>query len=155
MLATYMLHDDSFLNEIAQATTLDPFDTDIMVRLDNPSQEMQSSALSHFTTQAGLLYQNHLLYVPVGACRTRVPQTCHDDPLVSHFGVVKTLELLSRGFGGPNLGNWSKKLSKLVTFVLAPMQLTIVHKTFYTHFQFPIDLGLLSPWTLSRPSSGQ
>ena len=60
-----------------------------------------------------------------------------------------------RDFGGLNLGNWSKKLSNLLTYVLAPKRLTIVHTTFYTHFQFPIDLGLLSPWTLSRPSSGQ
>ena len=54
-----------------------------------------------------------------------------------------------RDFGGLNLGNWSKKLSNLLTYVLAPKRLTIVHTTFYTHFQFPIDLELLSPWTLS------
>ena len=257
MFATYMLHDDSLLNEIAQATTSDPFATDIMARLNNPSQEMQSSDLSHFTTQDGLLYHNHLLYVPAGTCRTRVLQTCHDDPLVGHFwvaktlallsqgfwwpqpcklvksfiktcdifarskathhhphnllhplpilnrpwsslsmdfitdlprlsdhdmvllyrnhlhyvptsacrtrvlqtchddpvvryfGVAKKLALLSRGFWWPHRGNWSKNLSKLVTSVLVPKRLTIVHMAFYTHFQFPIYLGLLSPLTLS------
>ena len=39
MFATYMLHDDSLLNEIAHATTLDLFTPDIMARLNNPSQE--------------------------------------------------------------------------------------------------------------------
>ena len=147
MFATYRLHDDYLLNEIVQATTLDPFATDIMARLNNPSQEMQSSDLSHFATQDGLLYHNHPLYVPAGTCRTGVLQTSHDDPFVSHFGVVKTSALFSQGFWWPQ--PWSKNLSKPVTSVLTPKMLTIVHTTFYTHFQFPIDLGLLSPWTLS------
>jgi hypothetical protein len=30
-----------------------------------------------------------------------VLQTCHDDPLAGHFGVAKTLELVSRGFWWP------------------------------------------------------
>jgi hypothetical protein len=101
MFATYMLHDDSLLNEISQATTSDPFATDIMARLNNPSPERQSSDLNHFTTHDGLLYRNHLLYVPDGPCRLRVLQTCHDDPLAGHFGVAKTLALLSRGFWWP------------------------------------------------------
>ena len=78
MFATYMLHDDSLLNEITQATTSDPLATDIMARLNNPSQEMQTLDLSHFTNQDGLLYRNRLLYVPAGTCRTRD----HDTVLV-------------------------------------------------------------------------
>ena len=39
------------------------------------------------------------------------------------------------GFGGPNHENWSNNLSKLVTFVLTPKRLNIVHTAFYTHFQ--------------------
>ena len=103
MFATYMLHDDSLLNEIAQATTSDPFATDIMARLNTPSPERQSSDLNHFTTHDGLLYRNHLLYVPDGPCRLRVLQTCHDDPLAGHFGVAKMLALLSQGFWWPHL----------------------------------------------------
>ena len=101
MSATYMLHDDSLLTEIAQITITDPFVIDIMARINDPSQDMQSSDLRHFTIWDGLLYHNHLLYVPVGACHTRVLQNCHDDPLVGHFGVAKTLALLSRGFWWP------------------------------------------------------
>ena len=79
----------------------DPFAIDIMACINDPSSNMQSSYLSHFTIQDGLLYRNHLLYVLVGACRTRVLQHCHDDPLVGHFGFAKTLELISQGFWWP------------------------------------------------------
>ena len=79
----------------------DPFATDIMVRINDASQDMQSSDLINFNIRDGLLYHNHLLYVPVGACRTRVLQNWHDDPLVGHFGVAKTLELISQGFWWP------------------------------------------------------
>ena len=74
MFATYMLHDDSLLTEIAQTTMSDPFSIDIMAHINDLSQDMQSLDLSHFTIRDGLLYGNHLLYVPVGACRTRVLQ---------------------------------------------------------------------------------
>ena len=79
----------------------DPFATDIMVRINDASQDMQSSDLINFNIRDGLLYHNHLLYVPFGTCRTRVLRTCHDDPLVGHFGVAKTLVLLSQGFWWP------------------------------------------------------
>ena len=49
MIATYMLHDDSLLNKITQTTTSDPFATDIIARLNNPTLEIQSSEVSHFT----------------------------------------------------------------------------------------------------------
>ena len=72
-----------------------------MAHLNNPSPEMQSSKLCHFTTHDGLLYHNQLLYVPASTCRTRVLQTCHDDPLFNHFGVTKMLVLMSWGFWWP------------------------------------------------------
>ena len=50
MFATYMLHDNSLLNEITQATTTGPFATDIMALLNNPSQEMQSSDRSFYNS---------------------------------------------------------------------------------------------------------
>ena len=48
-------------------------------------------------------------------------------------------------FGGPNLGNLSKKLSRHVTSLSAPKQLNVVHTAFSIHFQFLVDLGPLSP----------
>ena len=50
MFATYMLYDDPLLNYISQKTMSDPFTTGIMVNINDPSQEMQSSELTHFTT---------------------------------------------------------------------------------------------------------
>ena len=52
---------------------------------------MQNSDLSHFTIRDELLYRNHLLYVPVRACRTQVLQNCHDDHLVGHLGGCKNI----------------------------------------------------------------
>ena len=69
--------------------------------------------VDHFTIRDGLLYRNHLLYVPVGACRTRVLQNWHDDPLVGHFGVAKTLELLSQGFWWPQPWKLVKEFIKI------------------------------------------
>ena len=59
-----MLEDDSLLNEIATATTSDPFAKEIMARINDPSSGMKSSYLNQFTTRDGLLYRNHHLYVP-------------------------------------------------------------------------------------------
>ena len=96
-----MLYDDSLLKEIAKPTMSDPFATEIMAHINDSSPKGKNSDLIQFTTRDGLLYRNHLLYVPDELCRTRVLQTCHDDPLAGHFGVTKTLELLSRGFWWP------------------------------------------------------
>ena len=112
MFATCMLHDDSLLNEIATTTVSDPFAKEIMGRINDPSPDMKSSYLNQFTTRDGLLYRNHLLYVPEGSCRTRVLQNCHDDPLAGHFGVTKTLELLSRGFWWPQPWKFVKEFIK-------------------------------------------
>ena len=57
--------------------------------------------LDTFTIQEYLLFRDHLLYVPEGPCRTRVLRECHDDPLAGHFGVAKTLELITRGYWWP------------------------------------------------------
>ena len=45
-----MLQDDSLLNEIATATTSDPFAKEIMARINDPSPSMKSSYLNQFTT---------------------------------------------------------------------------------------------------------
>ena len=122
-----MLHDDFLVTAIAQATMSDPFTIDIMARINDPSQEMQSSNLSHFTIRDGILYRNHLLYVPVGACCTRVLQNCHDDPLVSHFRAAKTLELLSWGFWWPQPWKFVKECNNQDVWHLCPLKATHHH----------------------------
>jgi hypothetical protein len=62
--ATFMLHDDSLLQEIAQATKMDTFATKILKRLQDSSTAMKQVDLHHFSAHDGLLYHSHLLYVP-------------------------------------------------------------------------------------------
>ena len=58
-----------------------------------PSHEPKRPDLAHFTIQDNLLFRDNLLYVPEVPCRTRVLHECHDDPLVNHFGVAKTVDI--------------------------------------------------------------
>ena len=99
--ATCLLRDDSLLKQIAEATTTDKFATEVKASITNPSHEPKRPDLARFTIQDNLLFRDNLLYVPEGPCRTRVLHECHDDPLVGHFGVAKTLELISRGYWWP------------------------------------------------------
>ena len=112
LFSTLMLHDDNLLQAIAKATKTDPFATAIIKSMHGSSTATQRSDLHQFTVQDGLLYRDHLLYVPEGSCRTQVLQTCHDDPLAGHFGVAKTLELVSRGFWWPQPWKFVKEFIK-------------------------------------------
>ena len=106
--ATCMLQDGSLLQQITDASTTDAFANNIRNSLQNPSKTPRRTDLDHFTIQYGLLFRDHLLYVPEGSCRTRVLRECHDDPLVGHFGVAKTFELISRGYWSPQPWNLVK-----------------------------------------------
>ena len=101
LFATCMLQDDSLLQQITEASKTDAFANEIRDSLQNPSKATKRKDLDTFTIQEGLLFRDHLLYVPEGPCRTRVLRECHDDPLAGHFGVAKTLELITRGYWWP------------------------------------------------------
>ena len=112
LFSTCMLQDDSFLKEIIEATMTDGFANEIQESLQNPSIGHKRKDLDHFTIQDGLVFREHLLYVPEGPCRTRVLKECHDDPLAGHFGVAKTLELISRGYWWPQPWKFVKEYIK-------------------------------------------
>lgn len=101
LFSTSMLQDADLLRDIAAAMPLDPFVHELRSCLADRSKAPTRGDLDQFTFHEGLVFRNNLLYVPAGSCRTRVLQTCHDDPLAGHFGVAKTLELLSRGYWWP------------------------------------------------------
>ena len=103
-----MLQDDSLLQQITNASKTNVFANEIRDSLQNPSKATKRKDLDNFTIQEALLFRDNLLYVPEGPCRTWVLRECLDDPLAGHFGVVKTLELISRGYGGHNHRSWSK-----------------------------------------------
>ena len=99
--ATCLLRDDSLLKQIAEATTTNKFAREVKESITNTSHEPKRPNLARFTIQDNLLFRDNLLYVPEGSCRMRVLHECHDDPLVGHFGVAKTLELISQGYWWP------------------------------------------------------
>ena len=68
--ATCMLQDGSLLQQITDASTTDAFANNIRNSLQNPSKTPRRTDLDHFTIQDGLLFRDHLLYVPEGPCRT-------------------------------------------------------------------------------------
>ena len=61
---------------------------------------------NQFSWHDNLLFRNNLLYVPDGRSRLLILQHCHDMPMAGHFGVHKTLELVSRNYWWPHLRNY-------------------------------------------------
>ena len=79
LFATCMLQDDSLLQQIADA-----FTNEIQDSLQNPSNETKWTDLDHFTVQIGFLFQDHLLYVPEGPCRTE----CCGNATMTHLQII-------------------------------------------------------------------
>ena len=58
----------------------------------------------------GLLLYNNLIYVPEDdVLRLELMRMHHDDPLAGHYGIAKTLELLSRNYDFPGMAAYVKK----------------------------------------------
>ena len=49
------------------------------------------------------MYRGSLLYVPDGVARLQVLETCHDSPLAGHFGISKTMQLITRTYWWPQI----------------------------------------------------
>ena len=111
-----MLHGDSLLVEIAKALPTEKFPNAIKDGLTDPSKPTNKEDLDGFRLEGGLLYRDHLLYVPEGGYRTKVLQKCHEDPLAGHFGVTKTLELILRGYWWPQPWKFSKTCDTCAQF---------------------------------------
>ena len=99
--AAYVLHDETLVAEIATSTSTDRFAQDVKASLNDPTHQSHRDNLAKFSFQDGILLRNDLVYVPDGPCRVRVITECHDRPLAGHFGVAKTLELISRTYWWP------------------------------------------------------
>ena len=56
----------------------------------------------------GLLYRNDLLYIPNGTSRLKILESRHDSLLAGHFGIRKTVELISRDYWWPGLRKFVK-----------------------------------------------
>ena len=96
-----MAMDESLLNAIATNTATDKFAQEIRGNLNNSSKGKVQNIHNQFMFRDGFLFRYNLLYVPEGPCRFRIVKECHDDALAGHFGVAKTLELISRSYWWP------------------------------------------------------
>ena len=85
------------MNHIQEAIKTDPFAQDILQHINGNIQDNPGSQSDYhkFSYLDNLLYCNGLLYVPDTPSRINILQTHHDSPLAGHFGVAKTLELIT------------------------------------------------------------
>ena len=104
------LVDSSLLSSIRKHTNSDGFVQDVLDHI-LPDRASGSSSKTNFSRKDydqfswrnGLLFRNNILYVPDGPSRLQVLKYCHDNPMAGHFGINKTLELVSRNYWWPKL----------------------------------------------------
>ena len=100
--------DSRLLDSIRTGTISDEFAQDVLNhiisdRASSSKSKYPRKDYNQFRWQNGLLFRNTLLYVPNGSSRLQVMQYCHDNPMAGHFGIHKTLELVSRNYWWPHL----------------------------------------------------
>ena len=97
--------DLTLINDIHEIIKTDPFALDILQHINGNLQGQPGTRSDYkkFSYVDGLLYRDGLLYVPDTPARLKVLQTHHDSPLAGHFGVAKTLELITRNYWWPKL----------------------------------------------------
>lgn len=81
--------DSSFLEEIRTATTKDPI--------------VKELPKKGYALKEGLLLYNDLIYVPTVDLRLHILRENHDSPTAGHFGINKTIELVTRNYWWPGL----------------------------------------------------
>ena len=92
----------SSLNEqILQEYKDDQFYHDICDKLNSGLPE-DSPKLNNFTISNSFLLFKEKIYVPTKS-RSSVLNICHDSPSAGHFGIRKTISLISRDFWWPSL----------------------------------------------------
>ena len=143
-----MLHDDSLLQYITDASTTNLFANEIRDSLQNPSKGTKRTDLDHsFTIKDGFLFRDRLFDVPEGPCHICVLREWHDDPLAGHFGATKTFELISRGYWWPQPWNLVKEYIK--TCEVCARSKAVHHRPYdYSCLFHPLIVpGPLSLWT--------
>mgnify|MGYP000155538084 CR=1 FL=1 len=86
---------DEFANDVLDHIVLDHASCSQLVYPRNDYRQ--------FYWHGGFLFRQNLLYVPNGRARLQVLQHCHDTQMARHFGVHKTLELVSQQYWWPRL----------------------------------------------------
>jgi len=91
----------SLNDQILNAYKDDEFYSDTYNQL-NSDQPNSSSKLQNFSISNSYLLFKNKIYVPP-KCRSSVLNICHDSPSAGHFGIRKTISLISRDFWWPSL----------------------------------------------------
>ena len=104
--------DDSLTNSILKSLENDELYNKIVSFLNNKTSDVPIKNIDKFSlnNEKFLLYDN-LIYVPCNL-RTRVLELHHDSITAGHFGVNKTIELISRNFWWPKFSYDVKKFIK-------------------------------------------
>ena len=77
---------------------------------DPLAQKVRENPTAPWSWQDDLLLHDNLVYVPHDdALRVELMQTHHDDSLAGHYGVAKTLELLTRNYYFPGIQSYVRK----------------------------------------------
>jgi transposase InsO family protein len=100
--------DSSLLDQISSDINGDVFAQDILDHILPDRASCSTNNNSHivydqFRWRNGFLFRKDLLYIPDGPARLQVLHQCHDIPMAGHFGVQKTLELVTRRYWWPQL----------------------------------------------------
>lgn len=95
--------DTSIMGRTKLALTTDPLAQDIMAHIQGIGGTNTRQDYELFSTHEGLLFRNGLLYIPAGPLRLQIMQARHDTRLAGHFGVAKSVELISRDYWWPQL----------------------------------------------------
>ena len=94
--------DKSILLQIIQATKSDHWFLGI-------KDKIVTGNLEPFKYEDGIVYYKNLLYVPSEKLRLKIMTMHHDTPVAGHAGIQKTLELITRNYCWPKIGNYIKK----------------------------------------------
>ena len=94
--------DLSIIEEIQKTLGQDPL-------VKNVQKQIKEGKGEDLQFKNGFLFFQGLLYVPPRLARLKVLQVHHDLPVAGHFGVHKTIELVSRDYWWPQLWKFVKE----------------------------------------------
>ena len=94
------------------------------------------------------LFRQNLLYVRDGPPRLQVLQHCHESPMAGHFGVRKTLDLISRHCWWPLLRNFVEGYVQSCDIYVVDQRVVVTDPmAYYNHFPFRKLIGSRYLWT--------
>ena len=140
IFATYVLQDKTIIANITTTTATDRFAEEIKACFEDPTHRSHRDDLEKFSFRGGLVLSNNLVYILEGSCRVCILSQCHDGSLAGHFGVAKTLELISRTYWWPQM--WKLVKDFIKTCDICARSKTVHHRPY----------GLLRPLPLPDQS---